>query len=245
MMKLMLFFSPLLLLASVPKDSVSTNDLKREAFKALEYYNDTITDKTEFTVTTIIAIIGVLVAVLGMLPISKGNKETYIQKVLGKINTQTLKPFLGIVFAIILGFLLFSKAITLIYLICAVVSTSALVLFVSMYYLQNVERKNEYIEKKNEPKRIIVEGIYYPSINEGYLEEYQHNLLKLKSYFENQYVTSSTKIIYCFTKDNSELKNIFYVSVENDEIYNKIKLIIENSFNSKGKNEVVLGLPYL
>ncbi len=222
----------------MPKDSVSTKDLKREAFKALEYYNDTITDKTEFTVTTIIAIIGVLVAVLGMFPINKGNKEIYIQKKPRKINIQKIRPFLGIVLAIIFAFLLFSKAATLIYLICAVVSTSVLAIFVSMYYLQ-------YIDKKNEPKRIIVEGIHYPSINDEYLEEYQHNLLKLKLYFENLYVTSSTKVIYCFTKENSELKNIFYVSVENDEIYNKIKLIIENSFNSKGKNEVVLGLPYL
>lgn len=71
-MKIMLFFSGLVT-ALAPKDSVSVEELKSQALKALENYNDSVNDKSEFNTTTFIAALGIIVAVLTLFATYRSN----------------------------------------------------------------------------------------------------------------------------------------------------------------------------
>ena len=130
-----------------------------------------------------------------------------------------------------LAFLLFANAVTLIFIICAILCTSSIVVYVLIYYLK-------FIEENKEPKRIIIESNIIEERNNP--DNYDSNkyLHYLKSYFENRYTNYPTKIVYFF----EENVHTVYISTENHRDFRKIQEIITEIFSYE-KVKVLEGLP--
>lgn len=142
-----------------------------------------------------------------------------------------------LIIVVALGILLYSKAIAIIYLICTIVAVLAFVAFVFVYC-------SRYYDELNEPKKVVVEGThYYSSKGEPLFTEYEHNLAKLKSYFENRYTTSATKIVYLFEKGEKGFVNKIYIAGVDGEMYERIKTKIDGMIKNKWENKFFDKLP--
>jgi hypothetical protein len=131
-------------------------------------------------------------------------------------------------------YLIFSHAITIIYLLSSVIAVVTFVSYVLLHY-------QKYIDEENEPKKIILVGNPMIGDNQPY-KDFEDNYNKLKFYFENRYVAYPTRIIYFFHYAGNKPHHSIYVSIDNDKIFKRIEEGIKVVFGEQ-EVEIIRGLP--
>lgn len=150
-----------------------------------------------------------------------------------------MKVFRTILVAVIfLAFiyLIFTNAATIIFLLCAIVAVMSIVSYVLLIFQQ-------YSDSLNKPKRIKVES-KVTFISEDFFEEkYRKNVMIVKNYFENRYLSEEAKIVYLFEKGKNGFEHNIFIAVDDFSTFLEIKEIIESLIDAGKEFEFYHGLP--